>query len=501
MGGDRSVDRGPRRRARKGCTAVVTCLALSVLPAAASAQLSDKLSALQGATARLYDGHAVTLWECVDAAVAGSAALGIAEESVRTANKEVLASRGAWLPNLNLSADWTRNKRTDYDQSIFGVQLEPLPIYTSTGAPLQIGGNDPYVYGSTVVGTADQTVLQTFRTVTLQSNLLVFDGFARIAGLKAADASLGSSEASLAYRKDVLAQNVSMAYYNLLRAKRQVIVANESEDLAKKEYERSQTYFDLGIATKSDVLQARVRYEQTRLDTVRARNGEEQAFADLCHLMNIPTSQHFDVQAEEIDPAKGDIPALDDLVAKAHEGRGDLKAARFDVLAGKQRTTQANANNYPNVAVFGQVTRSTSETPYRFGAQSNQSIAWGVSGSWNLFDRWQTKLVKQRSEAEYRRSEYMLQQTELDARNEIVKLRISLIEAKEQYDVASGTIEQTQEDLRLANERFRVGAGTSLDVINAQVNLTRARTDANNAVTLYLIARAQLARAIGTPLP
>ena len=441
----------------------------------ARADLQQRQAALQQELPALYDGKPVTLAEAIRVALVGASAIGIADENIEVAHKQVLASKAAWLPDLRLSADWTRNERTDYDQQLFD----------------ELTGN--------VIGTEDVTVTQTFKSATLQSNFVVFDGFSRLAGMKVAHATVAGSQASLEEQNELLVQNVSLAYFNLMRAKRQVDVALESEDLAKKELERSQTYFDLGIATKSDVLQARVRYEQTRLDSVRARNAQAQAFVDLTHLMNIPSSQPFEIEDPQLDLNTVEPPGLQQLLEQARSTRTDLEVARHNVDASAARVTQANSGNYPSLTIFGQASRSSSETPYRFGAQSNQSLAWGLSGNWNLFDRFQTKLSKQQAVAERRRNEYMLRQAELDAEKEIVQLHNSLVEAKEQYAVASGTIEQAQEDLRLANERFRVGAGTSLDVINAQVNLTRARTDAINALTAFLIARAQIARATGAP--
>lgn len=463
------------RRCRFVPQVSVALVMLCAVGGPARADLQQRQAALELELPALYDGQPVTLAEAIRVALVGASAIGIADENVEVAHKQVLASKAAWLPNLQLSADWTRNERTDYDQQMFD----------------ELTGD--------VIGEEDVTVTQTFKSATAQSNLVVFDGFSRIAGMKAARATLRSSEAALEQQTELLVQNVSVAYYNLMRAKRQVDVALESEDLAKKELERSQTYFDLGIATKSDVLQARVRYEQTRLESVRARNARAQAFVDLTHLMNIPSSQPFEIEDPQLDLTTVEPPALQQLLEQARGSRTDLEVARHNVDASAASVTQANAGNYPSVAVFGQLSRSSSETPYRFGAQTNQSLAWGVQGSWNLFDRFQTKLAKQRALADRRRDEYTLRQSELDAEKEIVQLHNSLVEAKEQYAVASGTIEQAQEDLRLANERFRVGAGTSLDVINAQVNLTRARTDAINALTAFLIARAQIARATGAP--
>ena len=80
---------------------------------------------------------------------------------------------------------------------------------------------------------------------------------------------------------------------------------------------------------------------------------------------------------------------------------------------------------------------------------------------------------------------------------EVVSIHNNLIEAVERFSVATQTVEQADEDLRLAQERFRVGAGTSLDVINAQVGLAQARRDVVDARTDYAKFTNQLERATG----
>jgi len=44
----------------------------------------------------------------------------------------------------------------------------------------------------------------------------------------------------------------------------------------------------------------------------------------------------------------------------------------------------------------------------------------------------------------------------------------------DKIDIYKDNLEAAQEEHRLAEERYQVGAGTSLDVREAQVNLTRA---------------------------
>ena len=113
----------------------------------------------------------------------------------------------------------------------------------------------------------------------------------------------------------------------------------------------------------------------------------------------------------------------------------------------------------------------------------------------------QTINGRSKAKANVRIAEYELEQARLNAQVEIRQLHNGLVEARERANVSRETIEQSNEELRLAQERFRVGAGTALDVIMAQVNLANSRAQEVQAVCDFLIAKAQLDRAVGRLSP
>ncbi|MCK4351248.1 MAG: TolC family protein, partial [Candidatus Krumholzibacteria bacterium] len=121
----------------------------------------------------------------------------------------------------------------------------------------------------------------------------------------------------------------------------------------------------------------------------------------------------------------------------------------------------------------------------------------GASVTFNIFDRFVTSSSVGMAKADYRKAEYRLERAKLDAIKEVKKLVFLINEAKECILVATETVEQAQEDVRLAEERYRVGAGTMLETIDAQVALTQAKADVIDAKCDYLIAVADLARATG----
>ena len=70
----------------------------------------------------------------------------------------------------------------------------------------------------------------------------------------------------------------------------------------------------------------------------------------------------------------------------------------------------------------------------------------------------------------------------------------------ERLTVSRENVVRSQEDLRLAQEKFRVGAGTILDTITAESDLTLTRANEVTAIVDYLIGRANLARATGNSI-
>jgi len=86
---------------------------------------------------------------------------------------------------------------------------------------------------------------------------------------------------------------------------------------------------------------------------------------------------------------------------------------------------------------------------------------------------------------------------ELEIDVEVRQAISSLQEAQELLAASKQTIEQAAEALRLADAKFHAGSATQLDVLTSQVSLTQARTDQLTANYNYLVALANVRKAVG----
>jgi outer membrane protein len=77
---------------------------------------------------------------------------------------------------------------------------------------------------------------------------------------------------------------------------------------------------------------------------------------------------------------------------------------------------------------------------------------------------------------------------------------LNLDQARQRLDLATETVAAAEENNRLAQERYRVGAGTILETIEASASLTSAQASQIDAAVEYLINRADLQRATGRPI-
>lgn len=438
------------------------------------------------------DGPVYSLAECIGIALEGSPTLAISRANEHIADKGVTQAWGAFLPSASLSRTWNKSERTDFD--ITQTAYQQVELQTTTP-----GLTIPYSLPVGTAGVMDQETKSTYQDYGANMNWNLFSGFSKYGGLKSAKKERAAAEADHAYTRQLVMQNVTVAYLKLVRDERLLEVTQESQDLAERELERSETYHRIGSAAKSDVLQAKVRVEQTKLDVIRARNAVEQSFAELAHAMNRPLAQRFQVDRTLMETDM-DVAPLGTLFDEALANRDDLRSRELTVEAREGDVTSAGGNLWPSVDLFARYTKYENESPFRFGAQKSDNLSYGYQVSWNVFDRLQSWTGRSQAKARKRIAEYNLDQARLDAQLEVRQLYNAQVEARERVSLARETILNADEELRLAQERFRVGAGTMLDRITAQVNLATSRADEVSALADYVAASLQLDRAVGRSL-
>lgn len=315
-------------------------------------------------------------------------------------------------------------------------------------------------------------------------------------GIEAARNQLKASEAALAAEQEAVRLQVRTAYYRVLQTEEQVRVGEEQVRLAKERLANAEAAVRAGAGAKIDVLTFETFVAQSESELVAFRNQLTLARQFLNNTLGRPIDTEFDAVDVEGLPA---YPAdVDRLVETALKRRPDLRSIEFSREALKYVRQGEERGLRPSLSVG--VGYTYNWDPQGFGSERG-TTAGTVTLSVPLFDNGVTRARVKAARQDEEQIEVRIEQARLGVSLEVRQALTNLENAKARYEFATRAVAQAEEAYRLSVLRLDAGEGIRVEVTDAQTNLTRARTGLVAARYDYLIAFAQLQKAIGPDEP
>ena len=327
----------------------------------------------------------------------------------------------------------------------------------------------------------------------------LFTGFGLESQYKASKAGLKISRYQLEEARNNLVRDVEIAYLQTLLGARLVQVARDNVASLEVQKKNAESNFEQGVAAQNDVLKADVALSEA---IQRERNITKQLVllrSNLNQLLDIDLQAKVNLAGIEEKSYK--VPNLHELYSIAEEKRPEYLAIKASIGQAEYYRTAARSRYYPRVSAFAQYYRegedfAADKNPFT----NNENASIGVRIDWNLFEGGKTRA----SELEW---EYRIRAIENRRDDLLQKIRLEVENALEQLEVAKANIQTTRTAVKQAEENDRITTlqyneqvAIFLEVLNAQVFLAQSRADFYQALYGYEIAKAELERAIGSPL-
>lgn len=314
-------------------------------------------------------------------------------------------------------------------------------------------------------------------------------------GVRAARATLAASKENINTVKNDLKRDVRHSYFQVAQAKEQVQVNQSALKDQQDRLKNTQQQFDAGVLAKVDVLRQQVQVSQAQSNLIAAQNALELAHEAFNNTLGRAVETPFDVQPSD------NLPVISSdnqtLVAAAQANRPEIKAliqtgaALAEVTKAEERSLQPSLNL--------SVTASHNYNP---GATSQASSTVGVVAlTLPIFDSGVTRARVKQDRQVQEQNRIQRAQVSLGISLEVRQARTNLDNAKSRLDVATAQVASAEETYRLAVVRLNAGQGILLEVIDAEADLTRARTGLVSARYDYLTAYSDLQRAVGSDDP
>jgi len=298
--------------------------------------------------------------------------------------------------------------------------------------------------------------------------------------------------ASKADYEDVVAQivlNVKNAYYNLLQTERNRDVAVDTMKQFQQHLDQANAFFRIGTKPKFDVTKAEVDFGNARLNVLKAENAVRAARITLKDVMGISENADFAV-VDNMAFQKSDLQ-LNDVLNTAYSNRPNLRS----VIAKKEATEKsidlAKKGYYP--VLSGSAGYGYSGTDFPLGSGWNA----GATLSFPLFTGLSTKYQVDEARANLEILKANEDSIRQGIRLDVQQAYLNVQDAAEQISMAEMTVLQAKENYDLASGRYRTGVGSPIEVADATITLNNARANLNTALYNYKMAQAALEKSIG----
>jgi outer membrane protein len=400
-----------------------------------------------------------------------------AQANVEAAQGQALAADGQWLPNLSARGGWTRSQN-------------------------DIQGGTRLIDGLQYDVDDQFSVVNNFSTG-LNLGYTLFDGFSRSSNVAAATAAAVSSEMTASRSRQSAVFQVETGYLNVLRNERLVTVSEENLKRDQRQLERINESYRVGALSIADVYRQQSQVAQDELDLIRAKNAYETSKLDVVALIGLDVNQDYifategiDVEADSVEMAEtlSKYRDLRELNTRAVEARPDYRGAQEDLFASEKGVTTAESGYWPTLDAFASYGL---QNPEFNRLSDNKNLQWGVSFRWNLFDQFRTNEGIQNAIARKRNAEIALVQTERDIGVQVKKAMLDLEASAKSVWVSRKALVAAQEDYKIAEERYNLGAGTLLDLLVANASLVNAQVVLVNSVTTYNFSQFNLEYSLG----
>lgn len=328
---------------------------------------------------------------------------------------------------------------------------------------------------------------------------------------------------------------VKTNYYGVLAAKATLDVNRANVQINERNYQRTKAYFEEGIKSKIDLVNAEVYLSESKVTLVESEKAYKNALVQLNNSMYIAFAPEYEIEntetfnfqnnyapvnLEKIDEKKDlskppkdvnnafltsqveKINVLDNYKFKpfpytfeesvnlAYKNRPDLKAYDATLKAMQESLKYTKREYLPEISATAGYGYRDQYNTNSFNVGINLSSNVNIKGQKHKIDN--AKIQVQLAENE-------IDQAKQDIYFEVQNLYINMMQLEKQIPLLAVKVKQTLENFELADGRYAVGLGDYIELQDAKVNYNNAQVSYVQTVYNYNVARANLERAIALP--
>jgi outer membrane protein len=313
----------------------------------------------------------------------------------------------------------------------------------------------------------------------------IFDGGSNWSSFNLRRAGKRSAWDDLKLAEKSVALSVKEGCYNLLKAQ---MLYDVQQDAVKKSIEQlnmAKARYDLGSASLSDYLKAKVQLGNDSLNLTEA---------SLNSLLGIDINTPLEIDAK-LGYKKLEVN-LEEETRKALGNHPQIDKAQMGVNQAHSSLTIARGGNFPHISFSGSYSWGGYRFPSSRDIERNDTWSIGIGITLNLFDGFTTTSKVRSAKAQLNLAKESLKQSKRDLELEIKQAYLLVKEAEQKIQLTDDALKSAEEDLKLTQEKYNLGAASILELLDANVSYKTAKSNQVQALYDYNLALAEYEKAV-----
>ena len=328
----------------------------------------------------------------------------------------------------------------------------------------------------------------------MQTDVTLFNGLQAFNSMKMYKANYQMSMHDLDAMVDNITIRVVTGYLDLLRNQELVDVAENKVEVTQQQVERMEQLVEVGNEPQGKLLEVNAQLSAARLAYTQAVNARDIARLTLMHVMNITEDEGFDIEIPVLpDPSTVVIPEFDSVFQYAMENMPQIKSKEYGVEAMKSNLAVKRGQRSPRLYASGVLYSTysdglinpldpdpgnpTMDYPLNEQIKNNQYKQLSMGVSIPVFNRWQVQTSIKKAKINLQDAEYQYDGAVLVLQQTLQQYHTEAVAASDNFKSALESVANSDEAFRFAEERFRVGTGTALEMQEARNQLYESTAD------------------------
>lgn len=433
---------------------------------------------------------AVSLDSCRSLALGNNKAIRIAEENVRGAGYLRDAAKAAYLPGIDFSGGYVYNQREiallGEDAKLPTMSFDPKTmgynynlVTGPDGKPVMNPANGQPIPSEVAVIPKEAMTYDTrnvfFGAFTLTQPIYLGGSIRALNQIAKHGESMARSLKEQA-RQEVI-MSVDEAYWQVVSLAEKKALAESFVKLVDSLRYNVGEMKNEGVATKSDVLNVEVKYNEACIMLTKVDNGLTLSRMALAQVCGLPVDTQMTLADEAGDGIDADMVIPNTNIEDVYARRADLDVLRKGIDLMKSKENLSLSSMLPKVAAFGAWSFSNPNVNDGFEKKFGGGFSvgamltvplWHWGGNYNKYRASRSQTAAQR---------LLLEDMEEKVSLQVSQARFSYNEAFKTYTMTQNNMKSAEENLQNAEYAFKEGVLTTDDVLAAQTAWLKAKSE------------------------